>query len=204
MLFDLDGTLIDSNYQHVRIWRDVLAEHGREVPYWKVHRAIGLPSERLLLFLLGELPDAAQSMIDTHDRRFVEQASTLRPTAGAVALLAELERRELPFCAVTSAGAETREVLFKALGRSLPHAGDSKKHPPKPSPSPLLAAADHLGLAPAGLLMIGDAIWDGEAARRAGVHFIGLRCGGTADELLRQSGALWVEDAPRELMGRLA
>lgn len=203
VLFDLDGTLVDSVYQHVRIWRDVLAKHGRQVPHWKVHRGIGLPSDRLLTWLLGETPADADAMIEAHDRDFRTCADTLRATEGAAALLGELERYEIPFCAVTSAGDETRKLLFQALGREMPYAGD-KKHSPKPSPSPLTAAAERLGLPPQAFVMIGDAIWDGEAARRSGIHFIGLRCGGTADDLLKQAGALWVEDAPRDLMGRLA
>jgi HAD superfamily hydrolase (TIGR01549 family) len=142
-------------------------------------------------------------MIEEHDRAFQACAETLAPTLGAVALLEELESHEVPFCAVTSAGTETREVLFKALGRSMPYAGAEADHQ-KPNPSPLAAAAEKLGLASNELVMIGDAIWDGEAARRATIHFIGLRCGGTSDELLRQAGALWVEDSPRSLMGRLA
>jgi HAD superfamily hydrolase (TIGR01549 family) len=203
VLFDLDGTLVDSVYQHVRIWRDVLARHGWNVPHWMVHRGIGLTSERLMSWLLGTVPEDAGAMIEEHDRAFVASAETLSPTQGAVALLEELENHEVPFCAVTSAGTQTREVLFKALGRSMPYAGQGTDHK-KPNPSPLAAAAEHLGLEPNELVMIGDAIWDGEAARRAGMHFIGLRCGGTSDELLRQAGALWVEDSPRSLMGRLA
>jgi HAD superfamily hydrolase (TIGR01509 family) len=204
VLFDLDGTLIDSVYHHVRIWHDVLADHGWELPHWKVHRGIGLPSDRLLSWLLGEQPKTADVMTEAHDRAFTQIAGQLRPTEGALALLAELEAHDIPFCAVTSAGGETREALFKALGRELPYSGDDSKHAPKPNPSPLLAAAGRLGLEPSQLMMIGDAIWDGEAARRSGMHFIGLRCGGTSDALLMQAGALWVEDAPRGLMGRLA
>jgi HAD superfamily hydrolase (TIGR01509 family) len=204
VLFDLDGTLIDSVYQHARIWHDVLAEHGYELPHWKVHRGIGLPSDRLLSWLLGERPSSAEAMTEAHSRAFTKLAGQLRPTEGALALLAELEAHEIPFCAVTSAGDETREALFKALGREIPYSGDKSKRAPKPNPSPLLAAADRLGLEPSQLMMIGDAIWDGEAARRSGAYFIGLRCGGTSDELLRQAGALWVEDSPRSLMGRLA
>lgn len=154
-------------------------------------------------WLLGEVPSDADAMIDEHDRAFLACAEKLVPTHGAVGLLDELESHEVPFCAVTSAGTQTRELLFKALGRNMPYAGQTAEHQ-KPNPSPLAAAAQQLGLAPNELVMIGDAIWDGEAARRAGIHFIGLRCGGTSDELLRQSGALWVEDSPRSLMGRLA
>lgn len=203
VLFDIDGTLVDSVYQHARIWHDVLADHGYEVPHWKVHRAIGLPSERLMSWLLGKVPSDSEAMIAEHDAAFKESAPRLRPTPGALALLEELERGEIPFCAVTSAGDETRQILFGALGRELPYSGD-KGHSPKPNPSPLLAAANRIDIEPSGLVMIGDAIWDGEAARRAGMHFIGLRCGGTSDALLEQAGAIWVEDAPRDLMGRLA
>lgn len=203
VLFDIDGTLVDSVYQHARIWHDVLAEHGFALPHWKVHRGIGLPSERLLSWLLGHVPESAQTMVAAHERAFKACANELRATEAACALLDELERHEVPFSAVTSAGDEIREVLFAALGRKLPYSGD-KGRAPKPNPSPLMAAADHIGLPPSALVMIGDAIWDGEAARRAGMHFIGLRCGGTGDDLLRQAGALWVEDAPRDLMGRLA
>jgi phosphoglycolate phosphatase-like HAD superfamily hydrolase len=203
VLFDLDGTLVDSVYQHTRIWWDVLTRHGWHVPHWMVHRGIGLTSERLMSWLLGEVPSNADAMIDEHDRAFLACAQTLTPTEGAVTLLDELERHEVPFCAVTSAGTQTREALFKALGRNMPYAGHTADHQ-KPNPSPLTAGAEHLGLAPNELVMIGDAIWDGEAARRAAMHFIGLRCGGTSDELLRQAGALWVEDSPRSLMGRLA
>ncbi len=203
VLFDLDGTLVDSVYQHVRIWHDVLARHGWELPHWKVHRGIGLPSERLLSWLLGELPDSADAMIEAHDRAFKQCAGDLRPTPGATALLDELERLDVPFCAVTSAGNDTREILFRALGRELPYSGE-KGSAPKPNPEPLMSAAEHIGVPPSGLVMIGDAIWDGEAARRSGMHFIALRCGGNSDAMLLQAGALWVEDAPRDLMGRLA
>jgi HAD superfamily hydrolase (TIGR01549 family) len=203
VLFDLDGTLVDSVYHHARIWHDVLAEYGFQLPHWKVHRGIGLPSDRLLSWLLGQVPDSADAMIAAHDRAFEQFDGKLQATAGARALLDELERHAIPFCAVTSAGDRTRELLFKALGREMPYSG-SKGDAPKPNPSPLMAAADQLGLAPSALVMIGDAIWDGEAARRSGTHFIGLRCGGTSDELLKQASALWVEDSPRDLMGRLA
>jgi HAD superfamily hydrolase (TIGR01549 family) len=201
VLFDLDGTLVDSVYQHVRIWHDVLAEHGFTVPHWKVHRGIGLPSDRLLSYLLGERPADAKKMSEEHERRFLDDAPSLRSTAGAEALLDELEERRVPFCAVTSAAPETRDALFKALARTLPCC--SPKAGEKPNPEPLVAAAAELGLEPGQVTMIGDAVWDGEAARRCGAHFIGLRCGGTADSLLRQAGAIWVEDAPRDLMGRL-
>jgi phosphoglycolate phosphatase-like HAD superfamily hydrolase len=177
VLFDLDGTLVDSVYHHVRIWHDVLRENGLPASHWKVHRGIGLPSDRLLRWLLGEAPKNAELLTAEHDRRFAQCALELTATDGALALLRDLEARDVPFLAVTSAGESTRKAL--------------------------IAAVKELGLEAAQVTFIGDAIWDAEAARRSGLPFIGLRCGGFSDELLRQAGALWTEDAPRDLIGRL-
>jgi HAD superfamily hydrolase (TIGR01509 family) len=201
VLFDLDGTLVDSVYQHATMWHDVLRDHKLHVPLWKLHRAIGLPGERLLAWLLGEKPRNAATLIAEQDERFARLANTLTPTQGALALLNDLEAREVPFMAITSASETTRQALFQALDRELP-VGDSTKSP-KPHADPILAAVHTLGLDPLQVTFVGDAIWDGESARRSGVHFLGLRCGGTSDALLKQAGALWVEDAPRDLIGRL-
>lgn len=200
VLFDIDGTLVDSVYQHVRIWRDVLAGQGFQIPHWRIHRGIGLPSDRLLLWLLGERPKRADEMIEAHDEQFVQSANTLEPTPGARALLADLDARGIAYCAVSSAGPSTLKVLWTALGRELP---TPKTKGAKPNPEPLLAAAAALDVPTQALTMIGDASWDGEAARRAGVHFIGLRCGGSPDDQLRRAGALSIEDAPSDLIGRL-
>lgn len=200
ILFDLDGTLVDSVYQHVRIWHDVLREHGYHVAHHQVHNGIGLPSSRLLRWLIGRAPDDEQALIERHDKLFLEQASTLTPTDGALELLTDLDQREVPYMAVTSAGESTRETLFEALGRELPVA---PKAGSKPHADPLLRAAEALRLEPTQLTMIGDASWDAEAAQRSGIQFIGVRCGGAPDDQLLQAGALRIEDAPRALIGRL-
>jgi len=200
ILFDLDGTLVDSVYQHVNAWHEVLQRNGWAVPHHRVHRAIGLPSGRLLRWLLGRAPENEQALIDAHGQLFLQQAKRLTPTPGALELLGDLDAREVPYLAVTSANEETQRVLFGALGRSLPIAPSAGS---KPEQSPIVAAAAALKREPGQLTMIGDAVWDAESAHRAGAHFVGLRCGGTGDELLRQAGAIWVEDAPRDLVGRL-
>jgi HAD superfamily hydrolase (TIGR01509 family) len=203
VLFDLDGTLVDSVYQHTSTWHEVLHEHHFRVPLWKLHRAIGLPGDRLLAWLLGECPQHAARLIAEQERRFVRLANTLTPTDGALALLSDLEARGVPFVAISSASEATRQALFQALERELPIGEAPASKTPKPHADPILAAAHTLGLDPLQISFVGDAIWDGEAARRSGVHFLGLRCGGTSDALLKQAGALWVEDAPRDLIGRL-
>lgn len=201
VLFDLDGTLVDSVYQHVRIWHDVLAEHGHHVSHSFIHRGIGMSSDRLLSWLLGHEPAQKEKLLAEHDRRFLEVKSTLFPTKGALELLKDLDTREVPYYAVTSAGPEAQKVLFGALGRDVPVA-DSQANG-KPHANTLLAAANMLKLDPLQITMVGDAIWDAEAAHRSGMHFIGLLCGGTSRELLLQARALWVEESPRELIGRL-
>lgn len=203
VLFDLDGTLVDSVYQHATTWHEVLLGHDLHVPLWKLHRAIGLPGDLMLAWLLGEHRKDAKALIAEQEARFVRLANTLRPTEGALALLSDLEAREVPFLAVTSASETTRDALFQALQRELPIGKPPSSKSPKPHADPILVAVKELGLELSQVSFIGDAIWDGEAARRAGVHFIGLRCGGTSDALLEQAGALWVEDAPRDLIGRL-
>jgi HAD superfamily hydrolase (TIGR01509 family) len=200
ILFDLDGTLVDSVYQHVRIWHDVLREHGYHVAHHQVHKGIGLPSSRLLRWLIGRAVDDEQALIEQHDKLFLEESSTLTPTEGALELLSDLDQREVRYLAVTSAGDSTRGALFEALGRELPVA---PKAGSKPHADPMLRAAQALGLTPAQLTMIGDATWDAEAARRSGMQFVGVRCGGAADAQLLQAGALWIEDSPRALIGRL-
>jgi HAD superfamily hydrolase (TIGR01549 family) len=201
VLFDLDGTLVDTVYHHVRIWHDVLRKAGLPAPHWKVHRGIGLPSDRLLRWLLGDAPQNAVELTEEHDRLFLECSDQLSATDGALALLRDLEAREVPFLAVTSAGEATQKALFKGLGRDMPIAGSGQES--KPQSDPIVGAMKQLGLESNQLTFIGDAVWDGEAARRSRVPFIGLRCGGFSDALLLQAGALWVEDAPRDLIGRL-
>jgi HAD superfamily hydrolase (TIGR01509 family) len=200
ILFDLDGTLVDSVYQHVHAWHGALMQHGFKVPHYRIHRGIGLPSNRLLRWLLGAAPEAESALIEAHDRIFLSLAGTLGPTPGALELLADLDARGVSYLAVTSASATTQKVLFDGLGRSMSIAPSSGS---KPEPNPMLAAAKALARDPQHLTMIGDAVWDAESAHRSGMHFVGLRCGGTSDELLRQAGALWVEDGPRDLVGRL-
>ena len=200
ILFDLDGTLVDSVYQHVRIWHDVLRAHGYHLSHQSIHAGIGLPSARLLSWLIGRKVADEQALIEEHDAQFIAAATTLTPTQGAIELLADLDAREVAYLAVSSAGDSTREVLFEALGRELPVAPNAGS---KPHADPLLRAAAALEREPGQLTMVGDAAWDAESARRAGVHFVGLRCGGAADAQLLQAGALWVEDNPRQLIGRL-
>jgi HAD superfamily hydrolase (TIGR01549 family) len=207
VLLDLDGTLVDSVYLHVVCWHDALADAGRPVPARRIHAGIGLGSDRLLRFLLGEVPDpdSAAALADDHRRRFLDRADSLRPTRGAAALLADLSDRAVPHVVATSAGSAERAALLAVLGDPDVAVTDSDSAADsKPDPAPLRAAAGQLDapLDPT-TLMVGDAPWDGYAAHAAGVTFVAVRCGGFPDPALLGAGAQRIADDPADLLGTL-
>jgi HAD superfamily hydrolase (TIGR01509 family) len=204
VLLDLDGTLVDSVYAHVVAWDRALAEAGHEVPLWRIHGAIGMGSDRLLPWLLGRHTDDADELSAAHTKRFLDHAARLRPTPGALDLLDDLERREVPFRIATSAGADERRALLDALGRDdLPSADADEVEAPKPAPDLLLATCAQLHADPAHTTLVGDSPWDAEAADQVGMRTIAVRCGGFADQVLLGAGAVDVVDDPRALVGRL-
>jgi HAD superfamily hydrolase (TIGR01549 family) len=204
VLLDLDGTLVDSVYQHVVAWSEALAEAGHDVPQRRIHRAIGMGSDRLVPWLLGGHVDDADAISDDHKRRFLARTDTLRATTGARELLDDLERRGVPFVIATSASGEEREALFEVLGRhDLPAIDSDAVSSSKPAADLLLTACDELGVAPGDATMIGDAPWDALAAVRVGIGCIGVGCGGFDDRELLDAGATRVVPDPRDLIGQL-
>jgi HAD superfamily hydrolase (TIGR01509 family) len=204
VLLDLDGTLVDSVFVHVVAWSKALLDGGYDVPMWRIHAAIGMGSDRLVPWLLGSHTDDADALSDEHKRLFLEQADTLQPTRGALALLDDLERREVPFLIATSAGSEERQALLEALGRTdLPTADSDDVASSKPAADLLLSACEELGAEPRLATLVGDSPWDAEAARRVGMRAIAVRCGGFGDDRLRAGGPFEIVDDPRELVGRL-
>lgn len=204
VLLDLDGTLVDSVHQHVLAWRQALLARDLDVPQARIHAGIGMGSDRLVPWLLGRHVEGADELADDHTRRFLDMASSLRPTRGAGALVDDLERREIPFIIATSAGAQEREVLLEVLGRTdlqVTDAGDVDSS--KPAPDLLLSAAAQAGFEVVGARMVGDAPWDAVAAGRAGATAIAVRCGAFGDDMLREAGAARIVDAPADLVGQL-
>jgi phosphoglycolate phosphatase-like HAD superfamily hydrolase len=205
VVLDLDGTLVDSLYVHVIAWAESFAAAGRPQPMWRIHRAIGLGSDRLIPHVLGEVPDEDlhSRLSDGHSRRFLDRAADLRATRGAQALLADLTGRGVATVVATSAGGQEREALMAALDDpDLPVTDASGADDSKPGPAPLRQAADDLPHAPS-TVMVGDTVWDGHAALRAGMRFVGVRCGGFAEAELRAAGADLVADDPAGLLGLL-
>lgn len=204
VLLDLDGTLVDSVFLHVIAWEEAFRAAGHELPMWHIHAAIGMGGDRLVPRLLGEEPADADSLRQAHEERFLDWADRLRPTPGARAFLADLERRAVPYHVATSAKTPVRTALLAALGRDdLPTVDQDAVASSKPAPDLLLAACEALGAEPDDITLVGDSPWDAEAARRVGIRSIAVRCGGFGDDRLKDAGAIAVVDDPRALVGRL-
>jgi HAD superfamily hydrolase (TIGR01509 family) len=203
VLLDLDGTLVDSVYQHVLAWYEAFHRYGLHVQAARIHAGIGLGSDRLVPWLVGEVDDP-QALSEAHLARFLELADELTPTPGARELLEDLERRDVPYVIATSSGTRTRQALLSALGREDLRVVDaSDVTSSKPAPDLLASAAAELSLPPERLSMVGDAPWDARSARRLGMEAIGVRTGGFSEQVLREAGATWVVATPRELIGTL-
>lgn len=206
VLFDVDGTLIDSNYLHIDAWGRAFAAVGHPVDAWRIHRAIGMDSAKLLDALVGDDVDRIGAEAKRlHSVYVAETASLLRPFQRVRDLLRTLAAREVQVVLATSAPAEELERLLQALDcddaiSAVTSAEDVEQA--KPEPDIVHAALQKANVSAANAIMVGDAVWDVEAAARAGVASVGVESGGTPEPLLTRAGAVAVyEDAAALLAG---
>jgi HAD superfamily hydrolase (TIGR01509 family) len=209
-LFDLDGTLIDSVYQHVIAWRMALASLGIDLSVWRVHRRIGMSGGLFVSALLretGRSLSAAQieELQAAHTAEYLSRADSVTALPGAAELLATLTERGIRWAIATSGLAASARPGLKLLG--LPDDAplvtrDMVVHA-KPDPDLFLAAAALLEIEPQHAMVIGDSVWDLLAARRAGSLGIGLLSGGYGREELERAGAYRVYSDPADLLSRL-
>lgn len=207
-LFDLDGTLVDSVYQHVLAWHEALASEGIELSIWRIHRKIGMSGGLFTNMLLRETgleidPERIERLRQLHAAAYKKQAGQIRPLPGARELLAYLTEAGLPWAIGTSGRMETAGPVLRNLGVDPDKVPvitrDMVKHA-KPDPDLFLAAADALSQPIANACVVGDSVWDMLAARRAGALGVGLMSGGYgAEELLRASAYRVYED-PADLL----
>lgn len=206
-LFDVDGTLVDSNYLHVDAWERALAEVGSPVDAWRIHRAIGQDSGRLLRSLAGEHDEAwTARATDLHSRYYAEQAGRLRAFEGAADLLRALATRGVRVVLATSAPRDQLRLLRAALDADdAVHAATSADdvETAKPDPGIIEIALERAGARPSDAIVIGDSVWDMTAAARAGVHSAGVLCGGIGSAELLGAGAQTVVDGPADLLAEL-
>ena len=210
-LFDLDGTLVDSVYNHVRAWHLALREEGIDLSIWRIHRKIGMSGGLFTHQLLRELgrpiDDATiQRLRARHAELFVSLAGEVVPLPGAVELLDTLSRLDLPWAIATSGRMETASANLISLGvdreRAVVVTRDQVNYA-KPDPDLFVEAARRLGTSTQGSYVIGDSIWDMIAAARCGALGIGLLSGGYGREELERSGALRVYDDPADMLVHL-
>jgi HAD superfamily hydrolase (TIGR01509 family) len=206
LIFDLDGTLIDTVYAHVFAWQRALAEQGMPIDGWRIHRRIGMSGGLFTRAVAREVgrelsEEETMALQARHGRIFHELLPERRPLPGAVALLAGLRTAGIIHGIATSGRRPEIDESLAALdvppGMAVIDRGDVARA--KPEPDLFLACAAALGVEPEHCYVVGDAVWDLLAARRAGMLSIGLLSGGYgADELL-QAGAFRVYADAAEL-----
>lgn len=207
-LFDLDGTLIDSVYQHVLAWHEALANERIELSVWRIHRKIGMSGGLFANMLLRETgleiePERIERLQQHHAAAYRTQLSQVRPLPGARELLTFLTDAQIPWAIATSGRMETAGPAMESLGIDLSRVPvitrDRVKYA-KPDPDLFLAAADKLGVDIAACFIVGDSVWDMLAAQRARGLGVGVLSGGYGLEELERAGAYRVFEDPAQLL----
>jgi HAD superfamily hydrolase (TIGR01509 family) len=209
-LFDLDGTLVDSVYQHVLAWREALESGGIQLAVWRIHRQIGMSGGLFVNALLRETGhrvgrEEAEELQRMHAESFARYASQVRPLPGAVELLEYLTRASVPWAIATSGRMESAGRTLSLLGlsdRAVVITRDLVRYA-KPDPDLFLEAANRLGVDIGDSVVVGDSVWDLLAARRARALGVGLLSGGYGLEELERAGAYRVYKDPADLLLRL-
>lgn len=208
VLFDVDGTLVDSNYLHSVSWWEAFTQAGHDVPMAKIHRTIGMGSDQLLDALLPADRDREDDdgIRAAHTALYATYFSRQRPLPKAAELLRAC--RKAGFRVVLASSASERE--FAALRATLDaddaideFTSSADVDRSKPAPDLVRAALDKIGLDPDAAVFVGDTVWDVQACRKAGVPCIGLLSGGISRSELLDAGAVEVYDGPAELLDAL-
>ena len=207
-LFDLDGTLVDSVYEHVLAWRDALDQEGIALSVWRIHRKIGMSGGLFTNMLLRETgldisEERVQRLRRAHAAAYSKRAAKIPPLPGARELLAYLTEAGIPWAIATSGRMETAGPVIANLGVDLnkvPVVTRDQVKYAKPDPDLFLAAAEKLGVDIEHSCVVGDSIWDMLAARRARALGIGLLSGGYGEDELVRSSAYRVYEDPADLL----
>jgi phosphoglycolate phosphatase-like HAD superfamily hydrolase len=210
-LFDLDGTLVDSVYQHVLSWHEALHTEGIELAVWRIHRRIGMSgglfTNALFRELGRELTDELRERLrQLHNAAFRQRAPQIRPLPGARDLLDYLTAKRVPWAIGTSGRMESARVTVGKLGLDadkIPMVTRDQVRYATPDPDLFLAAADRLKIDVRNSVVVGDSVWDLLAARRASALGVGLLSGGYGQDELERAGAYRVYEDPKDLLKHL-
>jgi len=207
LLLDLDGTLVDSVYEHVMAWREALEDAEIRLPNWKIHRRIGMSGKLFLPTLLRELgknidKSEIQSIERVRSGIFKKKIPEIRVHAGAKELLEYFERIGARWAIATSGDRAQVEQLLKnfEIPSTAPVITGDDVSTAKPAPDSFVVAAQRLGVSPLDSIVIGDSPWDLLAAQRMKALGVGLLCGGYADSELERAGSYRVYEDPADLL----
>ncbi|MDQ3729623.1 MAG: HAD family hydrolase [Actinomycetota bacterium] len=202
VILDIDGTLVDTNYQHAVAWDRAMARHGAYMPMWRIHRTIGMGGDKLVAYLAGDEVEqrVGDQIRDAESELYSELIPEVRVIEGARELIAELKKRDLPVILASSANSDEVEHYIELLDAAELVDGwttSSDVSEAKPEPDLVEAALDKAGVREA--IMIGDTTWDIEAAKKAGIETLAVRSGGFGEDELRRAGAVEVYDSVVDL-----
>ena len=205
-LLDVDGTLVDSNYQHALAWHRAFRRHGIVLPVWRIHRAIGMGGDQLVPALVGEQVDKEKGdeIRETRDPIYQELMPEVEPLQGAHELIEDLKERGLRVVLASSSPEDELDHYLELLGaRELADGWTTKEDvdATKPAPDLVQAALEKAGTENA--ILVGDTRWDIEAAGKAGIETIAVVTGGWSKQELREAGAVAVFESVEELRKRL-
>ena len=208
VLFDVDGTLVDTNYLHAVTWWEAFRQYGHYVAMVRIHRAIGMGSDKLLDHLLPGDRDRAvdDEMRLAHTVLYAPYWPRLRAFDGAADLLRACAKRGLRVVLASSANDREMRALRHALDAddvvtAVTSSADARES--KPAPDIVQVALERAGVAPDAAVFVGDSVWDIEACRKAGLACIAFLTGGTGREELREAGAVEIYEGPAELLESL-
>lgn len=205
-IFDIDGTLVDTNYQHALAWYRAFRQHGVVIPIWQIHRAIGIGSDRVVEMLAGEQVEheLGETLRAAEGPLYQEMIDEVEPMKGAHELLHDLKRAGHAVILASSAEEKEAERYIKLLDATefvdgYTTSADVKQS--KPEPDIVHAAIEKAGGGAA--VMIGDSTWDCKAATRADLPSIGVLTGGFSEQELTEAGATIVFDSVEHLREHL-
>ncbi|MEU7057201.1 HAD family hydrolase [Streptomyces sp. NPDC046197] len=208
-LFDVDGTLVDTNHLHVTTWWEAFRQAGHRVPMHAIHRSVGLRSTDLIAHLLGEDRDEEQdaALSTAHKVLYAQYFDHLPALQDAGRLLRRLHRDGWKVVLATSASGPELSALRRAIDADdaiTATASADDVESGKPSPEPVEHALELAGVPSGRAVFVGDTVWDMRAGSRAGVTCVGLLCGGIPRADLEQAGAQVIYDDPAQLLASLA
>jgi HAD superfamily hydrolase (TIGR01509 family) len=210
-LFDLDGTLVDSVYQHVLAWHEALEQEGIPLSIWRIHRRIGMSGGLLVNMLLRETglaldPDRVERIARLHAAAYLRHAGTIRALPGARELLDALRAANIRWAIATSSRLETASPTLALIGVSPDRdpvvTRDQVTHA-KPDPDLFVAAAARIGVDIESSTVVGDSVWDMLAAQHARALGIGVLSGGYGEDELSRAGAYRVFADPTHMLHHL-